>query len=157
MQETILFYFIKGKVFAKNHEFSDKINHFPAWRNFKINFPRPIFTIIFKPITNLPFWGWNDVWTNHILHLNINNVHNAHFLRRYGNHFGEMEHQVGCMLLPKLTSINCAHFDFPACVFTERNMYLKDRHTGCGREGSGRVAAFKATGLLYSYTLEGMK
>jgi len=72
----------------------------------------------------------------------------------YGNHFGEMEHQVGCMLLPKLTSINCAHFDFPACVFTERNMYLKDRHTGCGKEGSGRVAAFKATGLLYSYTLE---
>ena len=66
-----------------------------------------------------------------------------------------MEHQVGCMLLPKLMSINCAHFDFPACVFTERNMYLKDRHTGAGREGSGRVSAFKATGLLYSYTLEG--
>ena len=66
-----------------------------------------------------------------------------------------MEHQVLTMLLPKLMSINCAHFDFPACVFTERNMYLKDRHTGAGREGSGRVAAFKATGLLYSYTLEG--
>ena len=37
---------------------------------------------------------------------------------------------------------------------TERNMYLKDRHTGAGREGSGRVAAFKATGLVQSYTLE---
>ena len=79
------------------------------------------------------------------------------FFNRYGNHFGEIEPQVGCMLLPKLMSINCAHFDFPACVFTERNMYLKDRHTGAGREGSGRVAAFKATGLLYSYTLEGKK
>lgn len=56
--------------------------------------------------------------------------------------------------MPKLMSINSAHFDFPACVFTERNMYLKDRHTGAGREGSGRVSAFKITGLLYSYTLE---
>ena len=51
-------------------------------------------------------------------------------------------------------AINCAHFDFPACVFTEKNMFMKDRHTGAGREGSGRVSAFKATGLLYSYTLE---
>jgi hypothetical protein len=33
-------------------------------------------------------------------------------------------------------------------------MFMKDRHTGAGREGSGRVSAFKATGLLYSYTLE---
>ena len=51
-------------------------------------------------------------------------------------------------------STNCAHFDFPACVFTEKFMHMKDRHTGEGREGSGRVSAFKATGLLYSYTLE---
>ena len=58
------------------------------------------------------------------------------------------------MLLPKLMSINCANFDFPACNFTERNMYLKDRHTGAGREGSGRVSAYKATGLVQSYTLE---
>ncbi|CAB4069342.1 AGBL5 [Lepeophtheirus salmonis] len=33
-------------------------------------------------------------------------------------------------------------------------MYLKDRHTGAGREGCGRVAVFKSTGLVYSYTLE---
>ena len=78
------------------------------------------------------------------------NIHNF----RYGNHFTEMEHQVGCMLLPKLMAINSAHFDFPACVFTEKNMYMKDRHTGAGREGSGRVSAFKATGVLYAYTLE---
>ena len=72
----------------------------------------------------------------------------------YGNHFEETEAKVESMLLPKLMSINCANFDFPACNFTEKNMYMKDRHTGAGREGSGRVSVFKATGLVRSYTLE---
>ena len=57
-------------------------------------------------------------------------------------------------LLFQLMSVNCANFDFPACNFTERNMYMKDRHTGAGHEGSGRVSAYKATGLVQSYTLE---
>ena len=65
-----------------------------------------------------------------------------------------MENKVAALLLPKLMSVNCANFDFPACNFTEKNMYMKDRHTGAGREGSGRVSAFKATGLVQSYTLE---
>ena len=65
-----------------------------------------------------------------------------------------MENKIASMLLPKLMSINSANFDFPACNFTEKNMYLKDRHTGAGREGSGRVSAYKATGLVQSYTLE---
>ena len=43
----------------------------------------------------------------------------------YGNYFNEVETQAAGMLLPKLMSINCANFDFPACNFTERNMYLK--------------------------------
>ena len=30
---------------AQNHKFSNKNNHLPAWRDFKINF----FTIIFRP------------------------------------------------------------------------------------------------------------
>ena len=72
----------------------------------------------------------------------------------YGNHFEETDAKVDSMLLPKLMSINCANFDFPACNFTEKNMYMKDRHTGAGREGSGRVSVFKATGLVRSYTLE---
>ena len=72
----------------------------------------------------------------------------------YGNHFDETDAKVDSMLLPKLMSINCANFDFPACNFTEKNMYMKDRHTGAGREGSGRVSVFKATGLVRSYTLE---
>lgn len=72
----------------------------------------------------------------------------------YGNHFEETDAKVDSMLLPKLMSINCANFDFPACNFTQKNMFMKDRHTGAGREGSGRVSVFKATGLVRSYTLE---
>lgn len=72
----------------------------------------------------------------------------------YGNHFEDVETKVDALLYPKLMSINSANFDFPACNFTQRNMYMKDRHTGVGREGSGRVSVYKATGLPYCYTLE---
>ncbi|KRT84843.1 Peptidase [Oryctes borbonicus] len=72
----------------------------------------------------------------------------------YGNHFDDLERNVECMLLPKLMSINNYNFHFNACNFTERNMYLKDRRDGMSREGSGRVAVLKMTGLIRSYTLE---
>jgi len=34
---------------VQNHKFSNKNNHLPAWRDFKIFFSRPLFTIIFRP------------------------------------------------------------------------------------------------------------
>ena len=34
---------------AQNHKFSNKNNHLPAWRDLKIFFSRPLFTIIFRP------------------------------------------------------------------------------------------------------------
>ena len=34
---------------AQNHKFSNKDNHLPAWRGFKIDFSRPLFIIIFRP------------------------------------------------------------------------------------------------------------
>ena len=72
----------------------------------------------------------------------------------YGNYFEDTETKIDALLFPKLMSINSANFDFPACNFTERNMFLKDRHTGAGREGSGRVSVYRATGISYCYTLE---
>ena len=72
----------------------------------------------------------------------------------YGNHFDDLETKISALLFPKLMSINSANFDFPACNFTQRNMFMKDRHTGAGREGSGRVSVYRATGLTYCYTLE---
>ena len=41
------FFFIHKSV--QNHKFSNKNNHLPAWRDFRITFCRPFFTIIFKP------------------------------------------------------------------------------------------------------------
>ena len=67
----------------------------------------------------------------------------------YGNYFEDEESYVQCMLFPKLISINSSHFDFAACNFTEKNMYSRDKRDGMSKEGSGRVAAYKMTGLPY--------
>ncbi|KAM8953323.1 cytosolic carboxypeptidase-like protein 5 [Pelodytes ibericus] len=72
----------------------------------------------------------------------------------YGNHFSEENDQVENLLYPKLISMNCAHFDFMGCNFSEKNMYTKDKRDGQSKEGSGRVAVHKATGIIHSYTLE---
>ncbi|CAL4124937.1 unnamed protein product [Meganyctiphanes norvegica] len=72
----------------------------------------------------------------------------------YGNWYEDAGIMVENMLFPKLMAINHPNFDFAACNFSERNMYLKDRRDGMSKEGSGRVAIMRATGLLRSYTLE---
>lgn len=72
----------------------------------------------------------------------------------YGNYFEDPDDSTECMLLPKIMSLNSQNFHFTACNFTERNMYLRDRRDGMSREGSGRVAVLKTTGLVRSYTLE---
>lgn len=58
------------------------------------------------------------------------------------------------MLFAKLVSMNCLNFDFAECSFAEKLMSVKDKGCGLSREGSGRVAVYKATGLVRCYTLE---
>ncbi|XP_060129213.1 cytosolic carboxypeptidase-like protein 5 isoform X3 [Zootoca vivipara] len=72
----------------------------------------------------------------------------------YGNNIFEEAHQVENMLFPKLIAMNSAHFDFSGCNFSEKNMYAKDKRDGQSKEGSGRVAIYKALGIIHSYTLE---
>ncbi|ETN63592.1 hypothetical protein AND_004692 [Anopheles darlingi] len=72
----------------------------------------------------------------------------------YGNHLPSTAEAVECMLLPRLMSLNSQHFHFDACNFSERNMYYKGKRDGLSKEGSGRVAVYKCTGLIKSYTLE---
>lgn len=66
----------------------------------------------------------------------------------YGNHLQQESDQALNMLYPKLISLNSAHFDFSACLFSEKNMYASDR-SGLTKEGSGRVALHKASGHLH--------
>ena len=76
----------------------------------------------------------------------------AHATRRgvfmYGNYFKEVEAATENMLFPKLLALNSPHLDFEQCVFSERNMYTADRRDGMSKEGSGRVAIHKATGII---------
>lgn len=72
----------------------------------------------------------------------------------YGNALPETEQMVDNVLYAKLVAANCRWFDFNGCVFTERNMYGRDRRDGLSKEGSGRVAVYKMTGLTFVYTLE---
>ncbi|KAM9382262.1 LOW QUALITY PROTEIN: cytosolic carboxypeptidase-like protein 5 [Phaethornis superciliosus] len=72
----------------------------------------------------------------------------------YGNSFSDENDQVENMLFPKLISLNSPHFDFTSCNFSEKNMYARDRRDGQSKEGSGRVAIYKALGIIHSYTLE---
>lgn len=58
------------------------------------------------------------------------------------------------MLLPRLISLNSLNFDFVECSFSEKMMNCKDKKDGLSREGSGRVAMYKATGNPLCYTLE---
>ena len=78
----------------------------------------------------------------------------AHATKRgvfmYGNYFSGILEQAENMLLPKLISLNSPHLDFEHCVFSEKNMYTMEKRDGFGlsKEGSGRVAIHKATGII---------
>ena len=68
----------------------------------------------------------------------------------YGNYFKEETVQAECMLFPRLVSLNSVHFDFEHCLFSEKNMRVPDkRDATTTKEGSGRVALYKATGLIH--------
>lgn len=76
----------------------------------------------------------------------------AHATKRgvfmYGNYFSDVAMAAENMLFPKLLSLNSPHLDFDHCVFSEKNMYTTDRRDGMSKEGSGRVAVHKATGII---------
>lgn len=81
----------------------------------------------------------------------------AHATKRgcfiYGNYFSDVVEQAENMLFPKLVSLNSPHLDFDHCVFSEKNMYTSDKRDGMSKEGSGRVAMYKATGVIHRYIL----
>lgn len=57
-------------------------------------------------------------------------------------------------LFPRLVSLNSINFDYSECSFADKMMNCKDKKDGLSREGSGRVAMYKATNNPLCYTLE---
>eukprot|EP00947_MAST-08B_sp_MAST-8B-sp1_P001199 g1199.t1 len=74
----------------------------------------------------------------------------------YGNKLDSLNDQVDNLLFARLVAVNSPFLDFDACNFTEKNMHAEDRRGGpeTSKEGSGRVAVFRLTGIKHSYTLE---
>ncbi|QDZ19156.1 putative zinc carboxypeptidase [Chloropicon primus] len=70
----------------------------------------------------------------------------------YGNHLSS-EQQMETILYNKLVAMNCPYYDFRSCSFSERNMSSKDKN-GESKEGSNRVALYRATNLVHIYTIE---
>jgi cytosolic carboxypeptidase protein 5 len=62
-------------------------------------------------------------------------------------------HNLSCMF-PRLVSFYSEIFDYEGCNFTEKNMHQADKSDGLSKDGAGRVALYKATNLVHSYTLE---
>ncbi|NXV78716.1 CBPC5 protein, partial [Atlantisia rogersi] len=69
----------------------------------------------------------------------------------YGNSFSNENDQVENMLFPKLIALNSPYFDFTGCNFSEKNMYARDKRDGQSKEGSGRVAVYKALGIIHRW------
>ena len=82
----------------------------------------------------------------------------AHAARRgtfiYGNYSSELMKQTDACLFPKLLSMNSKDFEYEGSNFTEKNMNCKDRGDHMSKEGSGRVAMFRATKNACCWTLE---
>ena len=50
---------------AQNHNFTNKNNYLPAWRNFKINFSGPLFTVILVTDSILKAKPLDHLFCNH--------------------------------------------------------------------------------------------
>eukprot|EP00753_Platysulcus_tardus_P021112 PLAT863.1.p1 GENE.PLAT863.1~~PLAT863.1.p1 ORF type:complete len:559 (+),score=186.85 PLAT863.1:42-1718(+) len=73
----------------------------------------------------------------------------------YGNKLPAVEQQAAVHMYAHLVALNTPYLEYSACNFSEKNMKHKDRRDkGLSKEGSGRVAIYRATDILYSYTLE---
>jgi len=71
----------------------------------------------------------------------------------FGNNI-KNDSQVENELFAKLIELNSQYFEYSECDFSERSMSTKDPKDQKTKEGSGRVALHKSTGVIMSYTVE---
>ncbi|KAG2453468.1 hypothetical protein HYH02_001689 [Chlamydomonas schloesseri] len=71
----------------------------------------------------------------------------------YGNTLEDGEAHLQSLMYARLVALNNPVFDFVGCNFTEKNMSRADKD-GASKEGAGRVALYRETGLTHLYTIE---
>ncbi|KAG2439346.1 hypothetical protein HXX76_004705 [Chlamydomonas incerta] len=71
----------------------------------------------------------------------------------YGNTLEDGEAHLQSLIYSRLVALNNPVFDFVGCNFTEKNMSRADKD-GASKEGAGRVALYRETGLTHLYTIE---
>ena len=70
-----------------------------------------------------------------------------------GDPTGVADAHIENVLWAKVVSLGCAHFDFGACNFSERNMSSVDK-SGESKDAAGRVVFAREFGLTHCYTIE---
>ena len=85
----------------------------------------------------------------------------AHANRRgcflYGNFLPSEKDRVETAIYARYVAANSRHLDLEGCDFSAKNMFRRERRDGnasAGKEGSGRVGVYSATGIVHAYTLE---
>eukprot|EP00198_Chlamydomonas_reinhardtii_P007642 XP_001696979.1 predicted protein [Chlamydomonas reinhardtii] len=71
----------------------------------------------------------------------------------FGNTLEDGEAHLQSLIYSRLVALNNPVFDFVGCNFTEKNMSRADKD-GASKEGAGRVALYRETGLTHLYTIE---
>ena len=71
----------------------------------------------------------------------------------FGNSL-EIDKQIENQLLAKLMEVNTSYFEYSECDFSEKSMNSKDPKDHHSKEGSGRVALHKDSGIIHCYTVE---
>ncbi|GLC59373.1 hypothetical protein PLESTB_001479400 [Pleodorina starrii] len=71
----------------------------------------------------------------------------------YGNTLEDCDAHMQSLMYAKLVALNNPAFDFVGCNYTEKNMVRPDKD-GASKEGAGRVALYRETGLTHLYTIE---
>lgn len=91
----------------------------------------------------------NQLWMYLDLHAHISK--RGCFL--FGNALDSVR-QIENQLIAKILSLNSTYVDYGECDFSEKSMMRKDPKDPISKEGSGRVAIYRSTNIIHSYTIE---
>jgi hypothetical protein len=72
----------------------------------------------------------------------------------YGNALPTFVEQAESASFCRLIALNCPNFEYESCNFSKKHMKSRDKNEELTKEGCGRVAIHRLSGIIYSYTIE---